>query len=169
MCHIRYSPRSDMYSKAPKWVHVVSDMYPKKAKRVHVFFDRPLFSSEDIYNRRACSEMIFALFGILAILSSRRSAICVRLLGVVGCLRGLLVTFDSRRGRAHVEHVVPLRRRRILARTRLSDICGALAGEERMVESCQARSKVCHEPCHRSTVRSLPRREGLCPKASWSV
>ena len=64
---------------------------------------------------------------------------------------------------------VSLQRRRILARTRLSDICGALAGEERMVESCQARSKVCHEPCHRSTERSLPRRAGVCPKASWSV
>ena len=113
--------------------------------------------------------MIFALFGILAILSSRRSAICVRLLGVVGCHRGLLVTFDSRRGRAHVEHVVPLQRRRIPARTRLSDICGAIAGEERMAGSGQARSKVCHEPCHRSMVRSLPRRAGVCPKASWSV
>lgn len=38
-----------------------------------------------------------------------------------------------------------------------------------MEGACQARSKVCHEPCHRSMVRSLPRRAGVCPKASWSV
>lgn len=28
-----------------------------------------------------------------------------------------------------MEHVVPLQRRRVPARTRLSDICGAIAGE----------------------------------------
>ena len=38
------------------------------------------------------------------------------------------MTFDSSRGRAPVEHVVPLQRRRIPARTRLSDICGGIAG-----------------------------------------
>ncbi len=63
-----------MYPKVAKRVHVFSDMYPKTAKRVHVFSDRPLVSLEDfyaIYNRRGWSGTIFALFGLLAILSSR--------------------------------------------------------------------------------------------------
>ena len=60
-------------------------MYPKTPKRVHVFFDSPLFSPEDFtpyINGRACSAMIFALCGILALVS--RADVSASLLGEEG-------------------------------------------------------------------------------------